>query len=141
MKTSLKNLFACFLTVAITVFIFSTSTQAQENPPPEAEGKTVIEVVETNEETSEFAQLLKDSGYEQILKRQGTFTVIAPKNEAIEQIGAQAKENPQQVVQGHLFQGEISVDQIEDQMGVTVEKTDESAANGIVHVVDQVSQN
>ncbi len=83
-----------------------------------------------------FSQLLKDSGYEQILKRQGTFTVIAPKNEAVEQAGAQAQESPQQVVQGHLFQGEISKDQVEEQTGVTVEETDESASNGVVFVVD-----
>ena len=51
------------------------------------------------------------------------------------------KEKPQKVksiVQSHLYQGEVSSEQVESQMGVTIEEKDESPSNGVVYVVDQV---
>lgn len=132
--------------ILTVTFLLNTSVQAQETAPPDAQGETVYEVVNASEETSDFAELLDKSGYAQILKKQGPYTILAPSNDAIEASNTsmeELNENPEQiktVVQGHLYQGEVPSDQIESQMGVTVEKSDESASNGVVHVVDQIVQ-
>ncbi len=132
--------------ILTVTFLLNTTSQAQETAPPDAQGETVYEVVNANEETSDFAKLLDKSGYAQILKKQGPYTILAPSNDAIEASNTsmeELNENPEQiktVVQGHLYQGEVPSDQIESQMGVTVEKSDESASNGVVHVVDQIVQ-
>lgn len=145
MKLSLKTLLISSLILTVTVLL-NTTTQAQETTPPDAQGETVYEVVNASEETSDFAELLDKSGYAKILKKQGPYTVLAPSNEAIEASNTsmdKLSENPGQiksVVQGHLYQGEVPSEKVESQMGVTVEKSDESASNGVVHVVDQIVQ-
>lgn len=145
MKATLKTLLASslMLTVAL-LFNFNQAAAQDTGPPQAAEGKTVVEVVNDHDGTSEFGQLLAQSGYAQVLQSQGPYTIVAPSNEALQEaqetMGEEAT-NPKNLVQGHLYQGEVPADQVESQMGVTVEETDETAANGIVHVVDRVVQN
>lgn len=144
MKATLKTLLASTLVLTVTLLLNSNPALAQENAPPAAEGKTVVEVVKDNNGTSEFAQLLAESGYAQVLENQGPYTVVAPSNEAIEaekEAAGEGAVNAKSLVQGHLYQGEVPAEQVESQMGVTVEDTDESAGNGIVHVVDKVVKN
>lgn len=146
MKLSMKSLLINSL-IIIVAFLFTThTTDAQQTTPPDAEGKTVYEAVKSSEETSDFAQLLEKSGYAEILKKQGPYTILAPSNEAIEESGENVEElneNPEKVknlIRGHLYQGEVPSDQVESQMGVSVEESDDSPSNGIVHVVDQIVQ-
>lgn len=139
MKILIKRLFSATLMIALAMLFTTNTVQGQEGTESATEGKTVYEVVNSKDTTSEFATLLDESGYGQILKQQGsTFTVLAPSNEAIQQADTELKENPKKMMQGLLFKGEVSKDQVESQMGVTVEETDNSAANGVVYVVDQV---
>lgn len=128
----------------ILTFIFLFNFQmsyAQVDTSTDTQGKSVVDVIDTKEDASDFAQLLKDSGFAAVLKKQGPYTILAPSNEALETSNVnieELKKNPKKLVQGHLYQGELSSDQVESQMGVSVEETDEAASNGTVHVVDQV---
>ena len=143
MKLSLKSLLISSLILTVTLLFSINDTQAQQTSPPETEGKTVLEAVKTSDKTSDFAELLEQSGYAKVLNSQGPYTVLAPSNEAIskETEMSKLKEKPQKVksiVQSHLYQGEVSSEQVESQMGVTIEEKDESPSNGVVYVVDQV---
>ena len=140
MYKSLKTYLASSLALIITIFMFSNSIQAQGNVSPDSDTKTVVDVVKSESNTSKFAEMLDKSGFAQVLSQpKSKFTVLAPKNGAIENADSQLKQNPKQLVQGHLFQGNVSKKQVESQMGVTVEKTDKSAANGTVYVVDKIA--
>lgn len=139
----MKFPFKCSLTgslmLALTILFLSNATKAQVNSQTETQGQTVYEVVNSKENTSEFAALLDKSGYAQILKQQeSSFTVLAPNNKAIQNADSELKSNPKKLMQGQLFKGQVSKDQVESQMGVTVQETDDSAANGVVYVVDSV---
>lgn len=146
MKLSMKSLLINSLIITVAVLFTTHSTEAQQTTPPDAEGKTVYEAVKSSEETSDFAQLLEKSGYADILKKQGPYTILAPSNEALEESGENVEElneNPEKVknlIRGHLYQGEVPSDQVESQMGVSVEESDDSPSNGVVHVVDQIVQ-
>ncbi len=138
MKSIFKNSFASSLILVITLFLVSNSMKAQENSAPDAQANTVFQVVDSKDNTSEFAELLQTSGFAPILKKKGPYTVLAPNNEAIEKTDSKLKDNPKKLMKGQLFQGEVSKKQIESQMGVKVQETDKSASNGTVYVVDKV---
>ena len=141
MKISFKRFFTATLILAFTVLFFSNAVQAQVDSESATQNKTVYEVVNSVDNTSEFATLLDESGYAQILKQQGsTFTVLAPSNEAMQQVDSELKASPKKLMQGQLFKGEVSKEQVESQTGVTVQETDKSAANGVVYIVDKVTQ-
>lgn len=139
-KTTLSGTFALIITLLFQV----QAVTAQGQAPEAGQGKTVMEVVDEKDDTGDFAQMLKDSGYSQVLNQQGPYTILAPSNEAIkaekESMGKSAV-SAKKLIQGHLYQGEVPADQIESQMGVTVTETDETAANGVVHIVDTVVKN
>ena len=137
MKKSLKVIFTSSLMVAVSLLFFTSSMKAQQSSSA-PQGKTVLEVVNSNNNTSEFAGLLKQSGYAQIVKKKGPYTILAPTNEAIKNADSELKKNPKKMMKGQLFQGNVPKDQVESQMGVKVQETDSSASNGIVYVVDKV---
>lgn len=144
MKAILKTFTPLSLILTLAILFSSQTLSAQVDTPSETEGTTVAEVVDTHEETSDFSQLLEDSGFSQVLQAEGPYTVLAPSDDAIEASGTSMdalQENPQEVktlVQGHLYQGELPPDQVESMLEVEVQDTDESPSNGTVHVVDQV---
>ncbi len=133
--------FAVLLVVAFSANVSFAQGQVQQG---QSQGETVVDKVNDNEDTSDFADLLEQSGFAQVLVKQGPFTVLAPSNDALAEGDVDvesAKENQnqaKQVVQNHLYQGEISADEVESTMGVGVQDADESAANGVVYTVDQV---
>jgi uncharacterized surface protein with fasciclin (FAS1) repeats len=47
----------------------------------------------------------------------------------------------QNVVIGHLFQGEVSAEEAEPALEVSILEGDIPASNGLVHVVDEVMMN
>lgn len=143
MKNLFKRLGVGSVVLLFAVAVYSNTITAQENPPTETQAETVVDKLEENEKTTEFAELLKVSGFADVLRQQGSFTVLAPSNEALQgKVDTEAlKENQgkaQQIVQGHLFKGEISREQVKSKMGVEVEDSDESASNGTIYIVDQV---
>lgn len=146
MKNVLKRLIASSFIFLFAVSLHFNTANAQGQTPPDAEGETVVDKLDSNEQTSEFAQLLKESGFSDILTKQGPFTVLAPSNDALQSGDTSAdelKENPEELkkfVRSHLYQGEVPTDQVESGMGVKVQDTEESASNGIIYVVDKPVQ-
>ncbi len=140
MKKLLRLITATSLILAFAITLNSQALNAQGNQG----GDTVVEVVEGTEEASDFAELLSESGFANVLQEQGPYTVLAPSNEALEASGVnvdELKQNPQKVqglVQSHLYQGELPSDKVESMLDASVEDSDNSASNGTVHVVDQV---
>lgn len=147
MKTIFKRLITGSFVFLFAIALYSNTTTAQEAPPTEgAEGETIVDKLSENEETTEFAALLDESGFADVLQQEGPFTVLAPSNEALQsgEVDVEAvKEDPaqvQQLVQSHLYKGEIPSEQVESSMGVGIENSDDSADNGTIYVVDQVVQ-
>jgi len=140
MKNSIKTFVISSLMIVGSIFLISNSSSAQNNNSGKAQGKTVIEAVNSNKNTSEFASLLKKSGFSAVLKKEGPYTVLAPTNEAIDGVNDNLKAKPKNLMRGQLFQGEVPKKKVESQMNVKVLKTDKSPSNGIVYIVDKVSQ-
>lgn len=146
MKTTLKRLFAgsFILLFAVAIHVNSIQAQVQDNAETQPQGETVVDKIDSNEETSDFAQVLKVSGFAEVLKKQGPFTVLAPTNEALQsgKVDIEKAKNDQkmaqQVAQSHLYQGELPADEIESTMGVEVQDSDDSPSNGTVYLVNQV---
>jgi len=142
MKKSIKTFFTISLLMVFAIFLSSNLTIAQghQGKAKNAQGKTVVGVVNSNNKTSQFAQLLKKSGYSRILKKKGPYTVLAPTNKALKNANAKLKAKPKQLMRGQLFQGNVSKKQVKKQMGVKILNTDKSASNGTVYIVDKISQ-
>lgn len=144
MKTILKKVTPLSLIVTLAILLSSQSVNAQVDTSADTQGESVVDVVDANEETSDFGQLLDDSGFAKVLEAEGPYTILAPTNEAIESSSTSMEaleENPKLVktiIQGHLYKGELPPEQVESMLEVEVQDTDESASNGTVHVVDEV---
>jgi uncharacterized surface protein with fasciclin (FAS1) repeats len=144
MKTMLKRLVTGSFILLFAVAIHSNTINAQGNAEDQPQGETVVDKVESNEDTSDFAEILKVSGFAEVLKKQGPFTVLAPSNEALQsgEVDVEkAKEDQkaaQQVAQSHLYQGELPAEEVEASMEVEVQDSDDSPSNGTVYFVDQI---
>jgi len=140
MKDSFKTFIASSLVITIALFILSNSAFSQGSISSKTKKKTVLQIVNSNKNTSEFAKLLKQSGYSAILKRKGPFTVLAPNNKAIENTDGKLKGKPKQLMKGQIYKGEISKDRLKSQKNIKILETDKTASNGVVYVVDKVTQ-
>lgn len=146
MKTMVKRLVASSFIILFAAAIHVNNTQAQVQEDTEAppQGDTVVDKIDSNEETSDFAQVLKVSGFAEVLKKQGPFTVLAPTNEALQsgEVDIEQAKNDQkmaqQVAQSHLYQGELPAEEVESTMEVNVEESDDTPSNGTVYIVDQI---
>ncbi|MEL7833651.1 fasciclin domain-containing protein [Fodinibius sp. Rm-B-1B1-1] len=144
MTSKMKKLISASFAVLLVFALSANFAVGQGGGQSQVQGETVVDKVSENSDTSDFSDLLEQSGFAQVLAQQGPYTVLAPSNDALakgEVDVESAKENQkqaQQVVQNHLYQGEISADEVESSMGVKVQKEDESPANGVVYVVDKV---
>jgi uncharacterized surface protein with fasciclin (FAS1) repeats len=137
MKRPIK-FFSTLTTFLIALAIGLSSAQAQEND-------TVADIVTSSEKHSTFVTLLEKAELKGVLEQPGPYTVLAPTNEAFEELGEEKiktlKENPQElqnVLVGHLFQGNVSSSDVEEAREVNVTKGDIEASNGVVHVIDEV---
>lgn len=112
-----------------------------------AQDNTVMEVVESSEDHTIFAELLNDSGLSEAISDQGPYTIIAPTNSAFEGLDEdleEIKSDPDRVesiVIGHLFQGEVQASDAEPALGIEITEGDIQASNGLVHVSSEVIQN
>lgn len=62
--------------------------------------QTLWEVISTRSELSEFKNILQESGYDALLQSSGTYTVLAPVNEAVKTLAADAE--PAAVSASHI---------------------------------------
>jgi uncharacterized surface protein with fasciclin (FAS1) repeats len=149
MFKSIKIYLASSIALAVMFLMISGSLHAQGNTQGQkmktntkSNKKSVVDVVKSKKDLSKFASLLNKSGFAQVLNKQDTkFTVLAPDNDAVKNLGSKQKKNPKNLVQSQLFQGNVSKKVVEKQMGVNVKKTYDNADNGVVYVVDKFNNN
>ncbi len=103
---TLPKKLASVLSIFALIFAFSiTSAVAQDN--------SVVEVVQSSEDHTIFAELLDETGLSETITNEGPFTVVAPTDEAFESMETdldelrQNSDQLQTIVVGHLFQGKI----------------------------------
>lgn len=137
--------FAFIVDVNLTNAQTAQSNKKQMMQSQMATGKTVVKVINQDNDTSIFAVLLKKSGFNQVLKKKGPYTVLAPNNEAMKtdvQVGKLEK-NPkklQKVVQNHLYKGKLPKKKVESALGVKIIGSHD-ASNGVVYVINSVVKN
>jgi len=138
--TFFKKIFSILPLLALVfTLIFAANTAL-------AQDGTVVEVINSSEDHTIFAELLSETNLDEAISAEGPFTVVAPTDAAFEELGDEfdaIKEEPDQlqnIVIGHLFQGEITSADAEPALGVTITEGDIPASNGLVHITDQVIQ-
>ena len=132
----IATLFTAFLFVLFTAGLSTAIAQ-----------DSVVDVINSSEDHTIFAELLTETQLDGVIAEQGPFTVVAPTDAAFEAMGGeleQIRSNPdalQNVVIGHLFQGEVSAEEAEPFLGIEIIEGDIPASNGMVHVTNEVIQN
>lgn len=132
----ISTLFTAFLFVLFTAGLGTAIAQ-----------DSVVDVINASEDHTIFAELLTETQLDGVIAEQGPFTVVAPTDAAFEAMGGeleQIRSNPdalQNVVIGHLFQGEVSAEEAEPFLGIEIIDGDIPASNGLVHVINEVIEN
>lgn len=135
-----KKKYSVITSFLLSIFLIAgvSSLQAQDN---------VVEVVNNSNDHTIFAELLTETGLEDVVSQEGPYTIVAPTDQAFEKMDTDIEElkaNPdrlQNVVISHLFQGEVPASDAQASLGVEITDGDISATNGLVHVTDEVIQN
>lgn len=134
--------FSALATVLAFVFAFTFSPDNAT-----AQDGDVVEIVNQSEDHTIFASMLAETELDAVISEQGPFTVIAPTDEAFEALGEELEqiqsdpERMQNIVIGHLFQGEVTADEAGPAIDVEIEEGDIKATNGLVHVTSSVIMN
>lgn len=137
---SLNKLSVVFTTIFAMVLVAGINISV-------AQSGDVVDVINESEDHTILAELLEDTELDNVIAQQGPFTVVAPTDDAFEAMGdelEQIKADPeraQNIVIGHLFQGEVPATDVEPALEVEVQEGDIPASNGLVHVVDEVIMN
>lgn len=139
MKVLSNILFAVIFALASTLTFGLSISEAQQTA-----GDDVVSVVNSSDDHTVFADLIAEAQLSETLQQAGPFTVLAPTDEAFEAISSEVeelKQNPQQlqnVVINHLYQGEVSSEEVETNFGIEVKDGDIDASNGVIHSIDEV---
>ncbi|KPP99568.1 MAG: hypothetical protein HLUCCA01_05980 [Bacteroidetes bacterium HLUCCA01] len=140
-----KNMFiSTALILGVLVFSATGAVAQIVEQQPEAQGETVIDVINSSENHTVMASLLQETELDATLRQGPSFTVLAPTDEAFAELGDAVTElqaNPeqlQQVLLNHLFQGAASAEEVQEALDVNVETGDLPASNGVVHSIDSV---
>lgn len=157
LKLNYKRLLATVLTVALVSC--SNPWDDRENNGDSNLDFNLTEAITNRTETSQFAQLLVETGYDKVLAASKTYTVFVPNNTAMAQVSAEILDNPEALrnfVGNHIaltaysskrneeetqikmysnkyliFQGNAIIDD------ATVVTADQYANNGVFHVIDK----
>lgn len=155
-KFNYKRLFAGVLSLAI--ISCSNPWDDRENNGDANLNANLTQAITNTAETSQFAALLVETGYDKVLAASKTYTVFVPTNEAMAQVGAEILDNPEalkQFVGNHIaltayssvrssdktqikmysnkyltFNGNTTIDD------ATIVTADQYAANGVFHIID-----
>ena len=112
-----------------------------------AQSGNVVDVINESDDHTILAELLQTTELNNVIAQQGPFTVVAPTDEAFEEMGSELdelREDPEQaqsVIIGHLFQGEVPAEEAEPALKIEITNGDIPATNGLVHVTDTVIEN
>jgi len=135
---SLKK-FSSILSVFALMFAFAFTVNSAH-----AQDGTVVDVINSSEDHTIFSELLEETNLDDAISDQGPFTVIAPNDDAFEAMGDeldQLRSDPdmlQNVLIGHLFQGENTAEDVGPALGVEIIEGDIPASNGLVHITNEV---
>ncbi len=133
--------FSAILTAMLSLFLIASVGLVQ------AQQGSVVDVINDSDDHTIFAQLLAETELDEVIGQQGPFTVVAPTDDAFQALGDQfdqIQQNPemmQNVVIGHLFQGEVTAEEAAPTLEIEVVEGDIPASNGVVHVTDEVIMN
>ncbi|MCG2588452.1 fasciclin domain-containing protein [Rhodohalobacter sulfatireducens] len=133
------------LSVILSVFlsIFLVAGLSNSN----AQDSNVVEVINNSENHTVFADLLDETGLNDVVSQAGPYTVVAPTDKAFEEMDANLEDlransdSLESVVISHLFQGEVAAQKAEASLGIEIQEGGIEASNGLVHVVDEVIEN
>lgn len=151
-----KRLIATVVTVALVSC--SNPWDDRENNGDANLNVNLTQAITNTAETSQFAQLLVETGYDKVLAASKTYTVFVPTNEAMAQVGAEILDNPEtlkQFVGNHIaltaYSSVRSSDKTQIKMysnkyltfkgatmidDATIVTADHYAANGVFHIID-----
>ncbi|MFL9831250.1 fasciclin domain-containing protein [Flavobacterium sp. ST-87] len=157
LKNKYRRLFASVLTLAI-ISCSNPWDDRVDNGDANL-GVTLDEAITNTSETSEFAKLLDQTGYAEVLAASKTYTVFVPNNTALAAVGSEILNNPEalrQFVANHItlttyssvrtnqeerikmftnknliFKGSTMIDD------ATIVSADHYAANGVFHIIDK----
>jgi uncharacterized surface protein with fasciclin (FAS1) repeats len=138
--TTFKKTSAIFTAIFSLVFIAGINLSV-------AQSGNVVDVINESDDHTILAELLQTTELNNVIAQQGPFTVVAPTDEAFEEMGPELdalREDPEQaqnVIIGHLFQGEVPAEQAEPALNIEITNGDIPATNGLVHVTDTVIEN
>ena len=113
----------------------------------QAQSGNVVDVINESEDHTIFSELLAETELDEVISQQGPFTVVAPNDAAFNELGDELdriKAEPelmQNIVIGHLFQGEVTADEAGPTLDIEVVEGDIPATNGLVHVTNKVIMN
>jgi uncharacterized surface protein with fasciclin (FAS1) repeats len=131
----------------IIAFTFSANSALAQDATTTSQDNSVVEIVESSENHTIFADLLDETGLSNAIEDEGPYTVVAPTDEAFESMDTNLEEikNDQQmmnnIVSGHLFQGKVESSEVEASIDVNITEGNIDASNGYVHVTNGVIQN
>ena len=157
---SLKNNYKRLIVSLLTISLVSCSNpwdDREDNGDGNLNSNLTEAITNTNE-TSQFAELLVETGYDKVLAASKTYTVFVPTNAAMAQVSAAILDNPEalkQFVGNHIaltayssertsaetkikmysnkyltFKGATTIDD------ATIVDADNYAANGVYHIID-----
>ncbi|MCC5913309.1 MAG: fasciclin domain-containing protein [Balneolaceae bacterium] len=134
---SMKKLSTIFSAVIALVLVAGINISV-------AQSGDVVDIINDSDDHAIFSELLEMTEMDQVISEQGPFTVIAPTDDAFEALGGELDdvmtdpERAQNVVVGHLFQGEVPATDVEPALDIAVEDGDIAADNGLIHSVGEV---
>lgn len=136
-----KKKFSAVTTFLLSIFLIAGVSSLH------AQSENVVEVVNNSQNHTIFAELLTETGLEDVVSQEGPYTVVAPTDQAFEEMDTDLEEikadpdRMQNVVISHLFQGEVPASEAGSSLGIEISEGDIPATNGLVHVTGQVIQN
>lgn len=158
--TLLKKIYKSFAAGVLTLAVISCSNpwDDRENNGDANLNVNLTEAITNTAETSQFAQLLVETGYDKILAASKTYTVFVPTNAAMAQVGTEIMDNPEALIQfvaNHIALTTYSSIRSEEETQIrmfgtkyltfkgstmiddaTIVSADHYAKNGVFHIID-----
>lgn len=136
-----KKRLSVILSVFLSIFLIAGLSDSN------AQDSNVVEVINNSENHTVFADLLDETGFNDVVSQAGPYTVVAPTDKAFQEMDANLEDlraNPdslESVVISHLFQGEVPAKKAEASLGIEIQEGGIEASNGLVYVVGEVIEN
>ncbi len=133
----MKTIKSISTTLFAVLFLFTANLFAQDDD-------TLFDTINEHSELMAFTSVMTDVGMDSFLHHEGPFTVLAPVNDAFEELGSEKMtevlsdvEMQRLVAQNHVFQGNHSAEDIEHIIpGEVIDVI--TTSNGTVIVIDEV---